>query len=150
MDGEEALTVEGRGGEVELQVRLTDRGPVLRLDAAAVELVSSGEMKMRSRSLSVETEEGISLRAGRDLEVSAQAASIRGRRGEVAVDANDDLVLNGARVLLNAPTEEEVARQREAVRDLKDYLALPAEVPGAPVRLPPSEPVEEPRGEDES
>ncbi len=170
-DGE-TLTVQGAGGQVELRVCFTESGPVLRFDAPSLMLSNSGDLSLRSRNLELCAQENLSVRVGGDLEqqvtggaklkvgedldISAQAASLRGRLGEVCLEANDDLVLNGERVLLNCPTEEEQARRQQAVKDLKDLLALNYHPPGTPRRLPRSAPVADPdapappdRGEDE-
>ena len=67
----------------------------------------------------------------------------RFRRGEVSLEANDDLVLNGVRVVINCPREEEVQRQGRAARDLRQLLAVPFQEPGDAQRMPRSEPVDE-------
>ena len=155
----ESIAISSREGQVELTIRLTDAGPVLQFNSANLELQSSGDVSLRCNKLSVETEQSLSLRSkgdmeqvvdggcavrvGRDLEISAQAAEIVGHRGEVSLEANDDLVLNGARVMMNCPREEEVQRQGRAARDLRQLLAVPFQEPGDAQRMPRSEPVDE-------
>jgi hypothetical protein len=140
---EERLVVSDAGGNVELKVRLTDQGPVLVFETARLEFASRHDMSVRCRNLALEAEQGITLRSGEDLSLSGQAVSLEGRRGEVALQANDDLVINGERVLVNCPTEEEVQRQQAAARSLKDLLELPFRGPGGPRRLAARAPVRE-------
>ena len=68
---------------------------------------------------------------------------VEARLGELALAANDDVALNGERVLLNCPTDEEVERRTREVKTLEDLLELPFRSPGSPRRLPASAPVEE-------
>lgn len=150
-DGHELLTVAAPGGEVELRVTFGPRGPVLHFEQAAVQLHTDADLDLRCRSFNVEAAESISLRtagdlrlrAGHDASLSAQAMELRGRRGEVLLQANDDLVLNGERVLLNCPTAEERQRQLAQVRSVQELMQATGHPPGSPVRLPPSDPVDE-------
>jgi hypothetical protein len=156
--GGEALSVVSAGGDVRLEVLLTPAGAVLRLAGPRVAIETDGELALRCGSFRVEAGSvalgatgdlalaagrGLELRAGHDAGLSAQAVTIEGRRGEIALQANDDLVLNGERVLLNCPTEEEVERQRREAKTLQDLLELPFRNPGSPRRLPKSAPVDE-------
>jgi len=162
-DQQESIALKTREGALELKIRITDEGPVLELDAASMVLKTSGDMSFRCKRLALEAEESIALRSGgdleqdigggyrcqvgQDMEMSTQAGSITARRGDLEVKANDDLALDGGRVMLNCPRPEEAERQARAVNSLKDLLDLPFQAPGAAVRLPRSEPVEEPGDE---
>ena len=97
-----------------------------------------------SGDVAVAAGRGLALRAGHDAGLSAQAVKVEARLGELALSANDDVALNGERVLLNCPTDEEVERRAREARTLNDLLELPFQAPGGPRRLPPSEPAEEP------
>lgn len=156
-DGE-ALKVVAPDGEVRLEVLLTPSGAVLRVAGPHVAIEAGGGLTLRCGRFEVEAEaialgasgdvtvragRGLGLRAGHDAEVSAQAVQVEGRRGEIALKANDDVVVNGERVLLNCPTDEEVERQRREAKTLQDVLALPFRSPGSPKRLSPGAPVPE-------
>jgi len=99
--GGELVTIRGAAGAVELEVRLTDKGPVLRFEAAAMELVTEGALRARCGSFEVEASGDIAQRAGGTLETRAHTTTITSTRGDVAIKANDDVRLNGERVKLN-------------------------------------------------
>src|SRR5689334_11746740 len=44
--GEDHVTVRSASGEIELEVRMTERGPVLRFRAADIEMSSSGDVRV--------------------------------------------------------------------------------------------------------
>jgi len=156
--GEETLQVLASGGEVRVEIVFSPSGPVVKLAGARVAIEAEGALAIRCASFEVTAETialgasgnltcasgaALDLRAGHDASLSAQAVRIEGRRGEIALTANDDVTLNGERVLLNCPTDEEVERQRQAATTLADHLALPFQPPGSPRRLPSSLPVPE-------
>lgn len=154
----ETLTVVSADGEVRLEVLLTPSGAVLRLAGPRVAIEAQGELALRCTRFEVQAESialgatgdvalaagrALDLRAGHDAEISAQAVKVEARRGDVALAANDDVALNGERVLLNCPTDEEVERRTRDAATLRDFLELPFQDPGSPRRLPPSVPIEE-------
>ena len=156
--GGEALAVVGTDGAVRLEVLLTASGVVLRLAGPRVVLEAEGTLDVRCARFEVNAESialdasgdvsfaagrGLEVAAGHDASISAQAVTVAARRGDVALVANDDVALNGERVLLNCPTDEEAERQRTAATSLKDRLELPFRSPGSPRRLPSSAPVDE-------
>ncbi len=154
----ETLRVVSAGGEVRLEVLVTPEGAVLRLAGPRVSIEAEGALAVRCASFEVRAEQislgasgevslaagrGLELHAGHDALVSAQAVKVEARRGELALQANDDVALNGERVLLNCPTDEEVERRTREAATLKDLLELPFQAPGSPRRLSPSAPVPE-------
>jgi uncharacterized protein (DUF2345 family) len=156
--GGEALKVVSSTGEVRLEVLLTPAGVVVRVAGPRVAIEAEGELALRCTRFEVQAEaialgasgdfaiaagRGLDLRAGHDASLSAQAVKVEARRGDLALAANDDVALNGERVLLNCPTDEEVERRTREAATLKDLLELPFQAPGSPRRLPPSAPVDE-------
>lgn len=154
----ETLTVVSSRGEVRLEVLLTSSGAVLRLSGPRVAIEAEGELAVRCSRFEVQAESialgasgdvalaagrALDLRAGHDAAISAQAVAVEARRGDLALAANDDVALNGERVLLNCPTDEEVEKRAREATTLKDFLELPFQAPGSPRRLPPSLPVPE-------
>lgn len=162
----ETIKVVGPAGKIEFMVRLTAQGPVLSFGADSITIETKGDLGLRCRRFAVEAEQDIrfhskgnfkqviegegSVKVKKDLEISAQAVGVKGRLGEVAIEANDDLVLNGERVLLNCPTEEEIQRRLQAVSSFEELLAAPFYHHQSPRRLPKSEPVSEPFDAEES
>ncbi|XYI02961.1 hypothetical protein ACMHYB_25685 [Sorangium sp. So ce1128] len=114
---EERVTIRSASGEVELDVRLTPSGPVLRIRAAELELSSPGAVRVDCDRFHVRAEHGIVHETGGDLaqtvagdattrvrgELRAEArqATIEARRGDVQLVANDDVQLLGERIKLN-------------------------------------------------
>jgi hypothetical protein len=154
----EALTVLSADGALRLEVVLTPAGAVLRFAGPRVSIEAGGELSLRCARFEVHAEQislgatgnvalaagrGLQVHAGHDALVSAQAVKVEARRGEIALEASDDVALNGERVLLNCPTDEEVERRTREAATLKDLLELPFRAPGEPRRLPASAPVPE-------
>jgi len=115
--GGELLTIRSREGKVELEVLLTEAGPVLRFEAAQMQLRSAGTIRADCETFEVVAREHILQHAGGhlrqaadgdvsvtakgDLATRAWATSITSTRGDVLVKANDDVTLKGERVHLN-------------------------------------------------
>ena len=156
----QALRVVSPDGQVRLEVFMTPSGAVLRFAGPSLAIEAEGDLAIRcgrfevqaeaialgaARDFAVSAGHGLELRAGHDAAVSGQSVTVEARRGDLALAANDDVALNGERVLLNCPTDEEVEKRTREVTTLKDFLELPFQSPGSPRRLPPSAPVEERR-----
>lgn len=116
-DGDDRITVRGGGGDVELEVTFTDRGPVLHFRAAEMSLSAEGRLALDCNDLEVRARRSIVQESQGDLvqlaagdarisaagELSARAADtcIESTRGDVELHANDDVRLLGERVKLN-------------------------------------------------
>jgi hypothetical protein len=99
--GGELVTIRNPAGRVELEVRLTEAGPVLLFDAAQLELRATGRIRADCESLEIVTAGDAALRVGGELSTSARTTDIASTRGDVRIRANDDVRLNGERVKLN-------------------------------------------------
>jgi hypothetical protein len=126
------IRVRARSGECVLTVRVTDEGPVLRFSGAAIEL-AAGAIDLSCERLRVRSAGEIAMEAG----------------AGVAIRANDDVALDGERVLLNSADppmpltlEEHRARQRARA-------ALAPAPGGEPEPAPGGEPEPAPGGEPE-
>jgi uncharacterized protein (DUF2345 family) len=96
---------------------MTERGPVLRFRAADLEIASPGDVRVDCDHLHLRAARGIVeetggdlvhvakgdavIQAGGDLRAEARAARVEARRGDVVVEANDDVKLLGERIKLN-------------------------------------------------
>ena len=112
------ITVRNPQGLVELSIRFTAEGPVLSFAAAAIDLKSEGAIRMDCERLELRARKELSVSSEGDLretvagqkvsEVGGRASlvahdvRVQARRGDVAVKANDDVRLDGERVLLNS------------------------------------------------
>lgn len=105
------LVLSAGNGRICLRVTLGPEGPAVSIEAASLSIQSRGAIELSGREVSIESEEGLRLRSGGSIAVEAeQAMSLRAREqhleathGDVHVEANDDVRLDGERVRLNAP-----------------------------------------------
>ena len=81
----ELLEIRNPDGKVELEIRLTEEGPVLVFDAARLDLRAAGEVRVACDTFAVRAREGIDL----------------GSAGEVRVRGDGDVHVDGENVLLN-------------------------------------------------
>lgn len=79
------LTVSAPDGQVELSVRLTDEGPVLTFQSAALNLQSPGRVAVDCEELELSARRRLTLRSG----------------GQARVRGEDDVWLDGKNVLIN-------------------------------------------------
>ncbi len=115
--GEESLVIRGPEGGVELSVRFTADGPVLRFESAAFDLRSVREISLSCETFRVNAQKSVEIRAGEDMlqevggniemhsggetSLEGHSLTLRSRRGDVTLWANDDVRLEGERIKLN-------------------------------------------------
>lgn len=115
--GRDRFTIRSATGEVELQICMTDKGPLLRFRAADVEIEATRDVKVHCEEFHVKAEKDIIQESGGDLRqrIGGQAdVKVRGRmtlagrearllakRGNVQIEANDDVEVLGERIKLN-------------------------------------------------
>jgi len=100
-DGGDRITVRAATGEVELEVVFTERGPLLRFRAADLELAATGAVRVDCDRFHVRAAQGIVQETGGELTLAGRSARIEAERGDVEIQANDEVRLNGERVKLN-------------------------------------------------
>lgn len=158
------LLISREGGEVELKLRITEDGPTLIFDQAGLALAGDGDLDLRCNKLRVQARGGVSLESGGDMtqrvagdfrldarddaRIAAQAVELEAELGALDLRANDDLALNGLRVLLNVPSEDETSASLDDIRSFKEMLARPFVADGGPKRLERGEPVPRPGWEE--
>ena len=104
------LTIRGPAGDVELSIRFTKEGPILRFAAAAIDLESRGDIRLDCDRLEVRARERIDLASAGDLRQTAgghcvtegQAVTVHAQAGKVEIEAADDVDVHGRRILLNS------------------------------------------------
>ncbi len=90
-------------------IEVSERGPVLRFEGPGLTLRAAGELAIMAQDISLRAESRLSLEAGGDLRITAGGelhSSAREQRieavlGDVALDASDDVCIDGERVLVN-------------------------------------------------
>lgn len=93
--GPEDQTVEVRApdGSLEVEIRITDQGPVVRLSGARMEIDALDDLVMRCRRLLVEAEESADISSGGKLDLRA--------KGDLDLDAGGDFRATAETIWLN-------------------------------------------------
>ncbi len=119
--GGDELAVLAPDGRLCVTIELTERGPSVRIEAAELSVASRGKMQLSADSLTLTSDNDLALVAGGDLRLEAKGKlatqafeqSIVATHGDVAVQANDDVRLDGERVRLNSPDAAPLRHARE-------------------------------------
>jgi hypothetical protein len=98
-----------RSGQLTLTVVLTEQGPVLRFEGAALKLQATGDLIIEAEHLALAGRSEVALHSGGDMHVHAERdltsvariQNIKADLGNVNVKANDDVCINGERVRVN-------------------------------------------------
>jgi hypothetical protein len=129
IEGGELVRIRAKDGACVLTVELTDAGPILRFEGAALEIVAPRSLDIACGALRIEATEGATI-AGKQVEIEA-------KRGGVTVRATDDVRVDGERVLLNSTDppmplswDEYLRRQKEREGEALPAPPLPALPPG--------------------
>ncbi|MFO7567814.1 MAG: hypothetical protein R6X02_34560 [Enhygromyxa sp.] len=115
---ERSLRITDREGVVELEIELRERGPIVRVRAAALQVETQGEIALGCDRFELRAKDGIRLATTGDLSASVsgdidcraaghahwegKAVRLRARRGEARLEAHDDVRVEGERILLNS------------------------------------------------
>ncbi len=119
------LHVRAPDGRICLRLTLLPEGPMVELTSASLSIASQGDVRVDCQRFEVQAREGMTLQSGKNIETRAEGEHIaeafghrvQARRGDVHLQANDDVLLDGERVRLNsprAPAEIEDRRRRMA------------------------------------
>ena len=109
--GDQIDTVElvGRDGKVMFAIEVSERGPVLRFEGPGLTIRAAGDLSLEAETLNLRATSAINLETGGDLQIhadgdlhsSARVQTITAELGDVKIDANDDVRIDGERVLVN-------------------------------------------------
>lgn len=111
------LQIRAPDGRICLRITLLPTGPMVELSAASLAIAAEGDVRVDCQHLEIDAAKGVAIRSG----------------GDVQMEANDDIFLDGERVRLNSPRTpaEEEKRKRLLAAGRDGHPALPKE-PGAP------------------
>lgn len=106
---EDRLMITSANGKVSLTITITDAGPVLHLEGAGLMIKTDGDLAISAKSLAIHGREGIALTTGGDahicaagdLTTKARVQNITAELGNVNLQANDDVKIDGERILMN-------------------------------------------------
>lgn len=138
-------------GHAVLSIQLSDAGPVVSIEAAALRMKAQGKMEIEADSLHLRTHGDLVQDVGGhhiqkvagnqqvdirdDLLIQAQAVRTHALTGSMDFKANDDLSLSGLRVLHNVPSEQERLAMVAKAETFGQLMNCPAFDPKAPRRL---------------
>jgi hypothetical protein len=106
---QDVLCIRSSSGQTVLVIEVTERGPVLRFEGASLAIEARGELSISAETLrlagrsglEVQSQGDIRLDTPGDLHATARVHNIRASLGNVNIGANDDVRLNGERVMVN-------------------------------------------------
>ncbi len=106
---EDRLMITSANGKVSLTITITDAGPVLHLEGAGLMIKTDGDLAINAKSLAIHGRDGIALTTGGDahicavgdLTTKARIQNITAELGNVNLQANDDVKIDGERILMN-------------------------------------------------
>lgn len=91
-EGQERLEIRGPAG-LEISLQFTDKGPVLRIEGAALELAAAGPIKVSCDSLELDSKKGTTLKSGGDIAIESDK--------EVKITSTEDTTVKGKIIRLN-------------------------------------------------
>lgn len=116
-EGRNHLMIKSPQGLVELEVTLTEKGPVLHFNTADLQISSSGKIvfdcdmfhvhanqEIRQEShgnLTNEVAGDLKMNAKQDVDIRGRVCQFKATRGDVKIEANDDVRAKGERIRLN-------------------------------------------------
>lgn len=100
-EGEDALVLLERDGKMSLSVSITEQGVTLSIGGAALELRLERELTIDAESIVLHGRSGVSLTTEGQLASVARSVRVETTHGNIELEANDDVKLDGERILLN-------------------------------------------------
>lgn len=96
-------------GMVSLSIRVTPAGPILHFGGTGLMIQADGDLAVKANRIALHGNEGVAITSGGDafidvagdLHSKARIQNITADLGNVNVKANDDVKINGERVLVN-------------------------------------------------
>jgi hypothetical protein len=84
-----------------MEIRFTDDGPVLRFPSAALRMETDQDVELACRDFRVRARGEVELEAGETARVEGHGVEVESRRADVRIRANDNVRVDGERILLN-------------------------------------------------
>ncbi len=110
-DRDRALELLAPDGRMCVHITLAPEGPRIELRAASLAVRTERELAIECERLDIHAASGLALRTGGDLDLAATgdlrtealAQHHRAHRGDIRLQAGDDVQLDGGRIRLNSP-----------------------------------------------
>lgn len=96
-------------GQLTLSIRVTPAGPVLHLEGAGLMIQTDGDLAVSAGRVAIHGRDGVAISTGGDVHLhavgdlhsTARIQNLTADLGNVNLKANDDVKINGERVLVN-------------------------------------------------
>ncbi len=100
-DDSDALTLIERDGKVTVTVVITRDGVTLQLGGADLEVAVDRNLSISAQSIALHGRDGVAISTAGPLTTTGRSQKLSATHGDVALEANDDVSLNGERIRLN-------------------------------------------------
>ena len=96
-DTRNTLRLVAPNGEVEVTIEVGPSGPTVRLRAVNLEITAERDIAIAGARVSLAASEYLTMGSGGDIELVT-------KQGSIHLQANDDVSVDGERILLNSPS----------------------------------------------
>lgn len=101
-DGDaQRLQIVSPNGHCSLEIQITETGPVLRLVGAEVTLSVEGKLQIEADDLKLRGRDAVTISSDGEIRSQGRSQLLESQRGDVRLQANDDVRLQGERVRVN-------------------------------------------------
>jgi hypothetical protein len=100
-DGGDTLTLKDRDGKLAVSIVVTPDAITLHLGGACIEVNVERSLSIAAEHIALHGREGLALQTEGTLATTGRRQQLTATHGNVDVKANDDVKLNGERILLN-------------------------------------------------
>lgn len=111
-EGGERLTVRAPDGRVCVTITLTAQGPAVEIDAASLSIASRGDLRLEAERMTLASRGALTLEAQGELVLQGHSQHLVSTHGDIHVEANDDVRVDGERIRLNAPEPHLTVRSK--------------------------------------
>lgn len=112
------LQIRAADGTLALSVMVSSAGVAVKIQAATLDIVASDALSIEADTLALRARSGMDIDGGQRLAFHAEEQRFEATRGGIAMEASDDVTLDGERVLLNCAKSSPVPGK--AARDFCD------------------------------
>jgi len=105
------LQIKAPDGTICLNIKVSSQGPQVELQAASLSIKTKDNLSLNCKNFDISTHNNINLHSGGDVSLTAKGViksqgfsqELRAAKGNISAYANDDIDINGERILLNSP-----------------------------------------------
>jgi len=103
------LNIVGPNGATRLSIQVTENGPVLKIGRGSLAIQIEGNLSIDAEQITIHGRKGMALTTDGDIRIDAagdliskaHTQKVRATPGNVDIEANDDITLDGERIRMN-------------------------------------------------